>query len=279
MARDSTAPKARRGVRRRTLPLALASAILAGVGSLPAGATSLSEVMAAMTARLDPGESVTTVDPGALYAAARSLTFERAADDPEAVALLGAMAARARTDVAGREAVVAGARAALAEMTQAGRLSAAARDTLTARVVDAAGMGGAAMPTGTPTPPASRMLPDPPIPVIESPAPSNAAPLPAPTPPAPPAPEPGTEPAPGPAPAPPRELPEGFPFGYPMSYPGAPAQPSPYPMPPGYAPPYLDARPAPAPFGAPVAPGVDPSIMDLPDALSAPDITVAESGS
>jgi len=324
-------------VRRFRRAVGLGAIVLSGCCLLaggPAWAASLSEVMASMTARLAPGQTVPTVAPEPLHAAARSLTVERAATDPDSVAMLGTMASRARVDLAGREAVVNGVRSALNEMVENNRLDPALRNTLMARTAANAGMAGG-QSTAVP------MLPDPPLPVIgqqpTSPAPSYIAP-------------PAPDPAPAPAPAP-SEVPDGFPFRYPMSYPG---QPSPYPTPPGYAPPYVQqpaspgypvqtapqpqyvqpqpqypqpqyaqpqyaqpqpqyvqpqpqyAQPQPQyaqpqyaqpqyqqgqqpptvlwigpPGSASPAPGpnrIDPSVMDLPEILSAPPVVVAKSG-
>ncbi|KAA5604895.1 hypothetical protein F1188_13820 [Roseospira marina] len=247
--------------------LILGAALFTGLmlGSPPGvRAAELSEVLASVTARLAPGETVTAVDPGALYVAARSLTLERAVSDPGAVALLGTLASRTRPDPAGRDAVLAGVRAGLDDLARGGRLAPTAQSDLLTRTMVNAGLPA---PAPGPSPAARPMLPDPPLPVIGAPkAPPSPVPQAfdrsTPLPPRPPMPlaPPSAHP-----PAPPSGTPDGFPFRYPMAYPQPqtqphpqrqvqpqiqPAQPFPYPTPPGYSPPYI-AAPATLPPGYP----------------------------
>ncbi|SDD79724.1 hypothetical protein [Rhodospira trueperi] len=248
-----------------------------------------SDVLAAMNARLAPGQVVMSAPADALHAAARSVALERAESAPAALSMMGSVARAARPDAAGRLAVVEGIGSALNALVGAGRLDAATRNSLFAEVAQATGMGEVSgapsaampmqgfdpMPRVAPIAPApSRELPPPPVPAdpaaVARPAPVLAAPPPASV-------------APGDLPSP-YPLPPGYappyasgPVGVPPGYAGPPG----YAQPPGYAAPGYAVPGAVAPsYPAPgyAAPPVDPSIMDLPPGALRPVPETAASG-
>jgi hypothetical protein len=226
-----------------------------------------SDVLAAMNARLAPGQVVMSAPADALHAAARSVALERAESAPAALSMMGSVARAARPDAAGRLAVVKGIGSALNELVGAGRLVSATRDGLMAEVAQATGMGevsgapSAAMPM-----PMQGLDPMPRVAPI-APAPSRELP-----------PPPPASVAPGDLPSP-YPLPPGYappyasgPVGVPPGYAGPPG----YAQPPGYAVPGAVAPSYPGQGYA--APPVDPSIMDLPPGALRPVPETAASG-
>lgn len=115
-------------------------------------------VLSGLLARLPATTTLATAQPSRLRAAARSLALERAANDPDALPLIAAVATAARADPAGRLALVEGLLDGVETLARTGRIGARRATGLTASIQQAAALAPSAQ-TAQPAEPAPALMP------------------------------------------------------------------------------------------------------------------------